>query len=705
MAYHQQDPQKHMEHIFRITDIEVANSHMDDKIVGVFRFESASTKRRAPILVVIAEVYSTGYVYDQLIDVINGEAERSRHLTIGVDTDPVSRFEKIVQNVNNAIGEFVQNEPTPINWTRVNIFLLELSEGHICLAGVGQLMNMFLQKQEEGTYKTYDLFGSLEQSVDLNPQKLFSSIICGDMKAGDLLIAGSRNLERLRNELRLKERLTTLPPVTAGLEIRQDLERQAIPDDFVGTIIACMAADAPKPAPPTPLPLYGKSTASVEQLRNTEERTARELAPTITPRATDVTTGEPVAPIVGGPRGVIAWIRQLINRDRVRDIADMTSWRGMNAGFGTLLTKRRKSLLMGSAAFVIAILIIGSLIKHARTVSAERTAWTSSYNTAKSLVERGQGEAVYSEDRARSSLLEAEQILERLENRTKDQKTQTEALRNEMRDLKEKLRKLVIVSQPTQLFALPASIADGALIGPVLFKGFLVAADRSSNSLVIINVSTRDTKRVALSASTTSPIRALAPGQEHVVVAFEDGNVAAINPAASSIVTLSLASVKAQSMTDMMTYASRLYRLDAASGQIWRYRNSGGNFGGEQAYLQAASTSLNDAVSLAIDSNVYVLKSNGQVVRFYAGGQDGFSLATIDPELKHGTSIWTIGDGTYIAIADKEDKRVVLFSKEGRLISQITSPVFKGPVDIALDEAQKKLYVTDANTLYEIALP
>ncbi|HWQ99805.1 MAG TPA: hypothetical protein VN397_03090 [Candidatus Methylomirabilis sp.] len=692
------------EQIFRITDIEVAMSQIDDKIVGIFRFESSGPLKRGPILLVIAEINGTGYVYDQLIDTINEEAERSRNLTIEVDADPVTRFEKIVQNLNDAVGRFLEREPTPINWSRVNIYVIELSEGHLCLTGLGQLMNMFLQKQGDGSFKTYDLFGSLEQPVDVNPKKVFASIICGDVNMGDVLVAGSRNLDRLRNELRMKERLTTLPPVTAALEIRQDLERQAIPDDFVAVVVAAMPSDQPKPLPPVPVEPQGKSTASIERLRMTEASTTRQLAPSIAPRNADTTKGEPLAPIIGGPLGLLNKMRRLVSKERVRDVATMTSLRGMNAGFGTFLTKKRKSLLVGIVALTLLILVIGSLVKYQRTVAAERAAWNSTYDGAKGIIERAQGESVYSEDKARRSLSEADALLTGLDVATNDRKQAVDKLKDGAKELKEKLRRLVTVPQPAQIYALPTEIADGALLSPILFKGNLVAADRSSRSIVALNLTTRDAKKITLPDGAANPV-ALAPGRESVIVAMDDGKLFAVNVASGDVGPLSIGSGKAQAMTDIVYYANRLYRLDATGGQIWRYPSASGGFGSEQAYLQAASTNLNNAVSLAIDSNVYVLTSNGQMARFYAGGQDGFSLSPVDPPLQSGNAMWTMADGQYVGVADSQNKRALLFTKEGRLVAQYVSPAFKGPRDLVADEATKKMYVVDGNALYELALP
>lgn len=703
------EPQKlHPEYAFRLADIEVEQSQLDDKIVGVFRFESNGQSKKGPVLLVLAEVNGTGYVYDQLIDVVNNEAEQSRTLTIGVDTDPVTRFEKIVQNVNNAVAKFVEQEPTPINWTRVNMFLVELSNGHVCLTGVGRLMNMFLQKQPDGTFKTFDLFGSLEQKPDVDPNKLFASIICGDMKNGDTLLMGSQNLERLRNELRMKERLTTLPPVTAALEISQDLERQSIPDDFVATIAACLPAEAAK-AMAAEEPGQGKSTASIQKMRSTEDEAARQLGPLIGPRPggagrADTAKGEPLAPIIGGTLGLLSRLRRIVTREKARDVAALASLRGMNAGFGTFLTKKRKSLLTAAVILVVVIFVAGSLIKFQQNAAAERAAWNATFDQAKGLIERADGESVYSEDKARRTLAEADEMLAGLDDHTKDRTEAIAGLRATSDGLREKLRRILSVAQPAQLYALPDGTEGDALTSPVFFKNRLVMLDRSGPALVSLDPATKDAKRVELPDS-VGTVTAIAPGRESVIVASEDGSVFATNLDNGTTAPLTIGDGSAQAMTDVTTYANRLYRLDAPKSQIWRYPSATGGFGAEQAYLQATNTDLSDAVALAIDSNIYVLKHNGVVARFFSGGEDGFSLPPIDPALENGDDIWADADGQYVAIADKIGKRIVLFTKEGRLVAQYTSPAFQGPVGIMLNETDKKLFVTDGNNLYELALP
>ena len=687
--------------ILRITDIEFANSQLDDKIVGVFRFEPGGGKK-GPTLLAIAEVDGVGYVYDQLLDTVNNEAEHSRNLLSAVDHDPVTRFEKIIKNINEAVADFAAKEQTPVNWNRVNIFLLEISESHLCLAGVGRLMNMFLQKQKDGSYKTYDLFGSLDQPAEVDEKKSFSNIICGDFKPGDVLIAGSKNFENIRNELRLKERLTTMPPVSAALEIKADLEARGIPDDFVATVVASLPVTDAQPAL-TKAEDKG-STASVMKLRETERETTRQLGPSIAPQNADTSKGEPRAPFIAGTLGVLARAKGLFRRERVRDVATKVSLRGMNDGFGTFLSKKKKSFIIGGIILVVLIVVIGSTIKHQQTLAAERAAWNSSYDNIKSTIERAEGEAVYSEDRARRSLGEAAEKLASLDESTSLRQEALAGLRKQADDLREKLRRAVNVNDPKSVYALPSDIAEGALASPIIVGENLVFADRSSKSLVVINITTGDTKTIRL-PDDAGRVVAIGEGKNSVVAVTEDRAAYAATLSSGDVAAIALGDAEAKGVSDMVLYANRVYILDAGSEQIWRHPTAGSGFGVGQKYLQASAAKLNDAASLAIDSNVYVLKADGTVARYFGGGQDGFSLSPIDPSLASADQLWVHPDNPYIAIADSKGNRVVLFTKEGSLVAQYASPAWKGPTDVTADPVSKKLFVVDSNKVYELLLP
>jgi len=693
---------------FRIAEIEVAKSLTDDKIAGVFRFDTAGRKQ-GPTLLLVADIQSSLYVYERLIDVLNSTAEQARNLASQLDQDPLARFEKLVQRLNESIAGFTEEEATPLNWNRINVFIIELSDGHLCFTGTGHLMNLFLQKQEDGSHRSFDLFGSLEQPSPTEPQKPFASIICGDIKPGDLLMVGTTNLERLRTELRIKERLSTLPPVTAALEIRQDLERRGIPDDFVGAVIACIEVKPVAEPAPAMYPDTDKSTHSIERLRDQEAETAKQLSPATPVEELKKTTnavartGKLAAQAGKGALRLLSRVKNVIPRG---DAMSLASLRGMNAGYGTVFTKKKKMVALVAGGIVL--LLIGGSIwwQQSKKIAAEIAAWNTTYDGATDQHNRAESDLVYgNETRARQEIDQARSMTSKLPTDSTDRKTKMDKLTKDLNDLQERLKKVVNVENVLELTALPAAAEPGSLVAPVLVKDTAYVVDQSSKNVLKISISTKETKQIPLPAGTSGTIVSGTEGKDSILFATSDGKLLALNKGTDLIKPMPWSHAKSSSTTDIVLYNSKIYSLDAGSSQIWRFTQSGSGFGAESAYIKAASTQINDAVAIAIDSNVYVLRSNGTITEFLTGGQVSFGLYPIDPPLRAASNIWTGVDSTVLYITDPADKRLLIFDKSGTLKEQMTSNQFHELRDLSVDEPNKHMIVTDGNRLLLVPLP
>lgn len=688
-----------LEQQYKIVEIEVTKSPTDEKILGIFRYDGNGQKKKGTTLLILAEIASTVYAYERLLDVINETAEQTRHLIAAVETDPVARFEKLIQRINEAVATFLEGEPTPLSWNRVNLFIMELSRDHICLTGHGRLMNLFLQKQEDGSYRTFDLFGSLDQPAEINEKKPFTALICGDMKPGDILIAGTLNLERLRNELRVKERLTTMPPVSAALEIKQDLESRGIPDDFVAAIVASCEFEIPEPCPAPEPEETDKSTASVQKLRETEQETEQRLSPVLSPSTQHAK--KPRAPI-GGVFGLLHRLRSAVTSYKPKDIALMTSLRGMSAGHGSVFTKKHKKTLIAAGAILIVAIVSIAVWRHNKTLAAEEAAWNASMQEARDNRDRAESDLVYANDsRAKKYIETADRVLSQLDSAKSDHKNKIDGLKKELDQLKERLRKIQAV-EPVELTAL-AGAPDGSLAAPVLAAGSAYVVDLTEKSVLKIDISNKTTKRLKLPSGADKIISGTL-GSTSVVFASSNGNLYAVNLQSDEVSEL-VSHPRASSTTDFQIYGGRAYSLDGASGQIWRASSASGGFGSETGYIKAATTDLAGSVGMAIDINVYVLKADGALTRFLSGGQEAFGLVSVDPPLRAASAIWTNAEATKIAIADPAEKRILLFNKDGTLKAQLTSSEFSGPRDLDGNEADRRLLVVDGTRLLLVSLP
>jgi hypothetical protein len=626
---------------FRLAEIEITNAPTDEKIVGMFRYEpDVKTKlpgsKRGPILVILAEIASTLYVYEQLLDTLNETAEQLRHLLAAVDTDPMARFEKIIHRLNEAVAQFSEHEPTPIAWNRVNLFVLELSEGNLCLSGVGRLCNLFIQKQADGSFRTFDLFGSLEQPTEIDPKKPFASFICGDMKPGDILFAGTGNFERIRGELGVADRLKTLPPVTAAMELRQELERRAIPDDFAALVIACVSLPGKAAEPPAPLtdelPKKEKSTESIERMYTEEKVAEVMLSPAIAPRQAtpDIQTPSQLPPASPLQRAKewAASLRPSAGRSAPtvrRDPLAVASLRGMNAGVGSRLTAKHKLIIAGAAGALL--LGVGGFAwwRHAKQLAADQTAWNQVFEQASE--RRSQAEAdivIGNEDQARLHVQQGLDFLSGLDEKTGDRKTQKAKLTDDLQATREKLRRELRVDSPTPLTSLSLGAPENSLKFVTVFKGGVFTVDTGTNQLVRVDLASKEIKRFSL-AGTSSTAQFLTPGATGLLLLTAERRLFSINPTTGTLSPLGFSTSKASSTQAIRLYNKKPYVLDPAAGMIWKYASVAG--GGEAAYLKQTDTSLNNAVDLQLDVNVYVAFADGKLLRFLSGVEESWSTS------------------------------------------------------------------------------
>lgn len=696
---------------FRLAEIDINLSPSDEKITGLFRIDSEQRGKKGPILIILAEIASTLYVYEQLLDVLEQAAEQTRHLLSAVDTDSVVRFEKITQKLNEAIATFIANEPTPVVWNRVNLFVMEFSDHVLCLTGIGRMCSIFLQKQKDGQMRAFDLFGSLEQPAEINPEKPFSSLICGDMNVGDMLFAGTLNFERLRQELQIKERLQTLPPVTACLEIRQDLERRGVPDQFCGLVMTNAAVTTARAIPviEATSPEQNQEPAdSVQKLHEEALKTESILSPTMTP-------------LQDLPKPAAMWKERLLQaRERIQaKVADirtpkhttpknhdpltLSSLRGMSAGHGAILNDERKKKL--GAAIVITLLVVagGTWLYHARQFAAEQELWNVSLNQAIDRKNRAEGDLVYNnEDRARSLLKEASNLVAPLDENTADRKTAKEKFLKELQEVQNKLKHEVAIPQPTSIYTATASTEGLRTLS--LLTDTVASVDLSNNTLVLVTLSTKASKTLPLPPESPRVVSATS-NKESIVFLTEEHAALLAEPAKAKVGIIPFTFTNASSVQAVQAYNGRLYVLDPAKNMIWRYSANGTSYGQERGYLKQADPALADGTSLAIDSNIYIGLKNGQVKRYLSGAESPWSVRNIDPVLTNIRAMWASPDADRIVMVDHTGKRVLVVGKDGTLITQFTSEAFTDLREVTVDAKNKKIYVLNGGTIFQLDLP
>ncbi len=160
------------------------------------------------------------------------------------------------------------------------------------------------------------------------------------------------------------------------------------------------------------------------------------------------------------------------------------------------------------------------------------------------------------------------------------------------------------------------------------------------------------------------------------------------------------------------SFLGNVYLLDASKNQIWKYVPTPNGYSQQAApYLPASSsTSFSQAAGLTIDGDVWVLNSDGSVLRFRGGQRTSFQLSGLETPLKNPVAIFTSPEVDAIYVADAGNQRIVEFDKNGQFVRQFKPRAQDGAVFNALrtlfaNETKRKFYFVNGDTVYMANVP
>ncbi|MBU0598444.1 hypothetical protein KKF61_05680 [Patescibacteria group bacterium] len=302
------------------------------------------------------------------------------------------------------------------------------------------------------------------------------------------------------------------------------------------------------------------------------------------------------------------------------------------------------------------------------------------------------------EDGAKTLLNEAEALINELPDKKQDQKQKIEELQNDINKQQEKTKHIISVD--------PRQIADfNTVDGPVSVKNLTLI----NNSLYTFDTAKKTiySANIELGEISAWPqedmpnvFKHIIPQNNNSLILLDTDNNAyefGINNEALTALSLNQPSEE-MNITDIFIYDSRLYMLDTNNNQIFRaFRVTGGY--NSPTEWKNDGTSLTEAVSLAIDGTIFVLEKNGNVLKMSQGNLQQWSLDAIDPELINADKIFTNTSTDNLYILDKQQQRIIEYTKIGQLLNQYTSELFNNINDFVVDYINKKMYVLNGNTI------
>lgn len=307
---------------------------------------------------------------------------------------------------------------------------------------------------------------------------------------------------------------------------------------------------------------------------------------------------------------------------------------------------------------------------------------------------------IYGDDeKAFAFLREAEKLIADLPRDNKEQKEKVDILTSELESSLIKLRKTNIVTAEViaDLSSFPYQLSRLAMINDSLLA---YGVEGETAALVSLNTGEQQTinKNPALSPkSSTTP-------KENDKIVFSTGSgIADFTVAQNTIVAREIHfPAEETEVADIFIYNRRLYSLAPDKNQIYKHSETQTGYDKGVPWIKSESD-IKDAVSLAVDGDIFVLEKNGNIKKFSGGEQSDFNIKGLDPTLTNPTDIWTYADLDLIFVLEPQNKRLVILKKSGELVGQYTVADWLAPTDFAVIPESKTIYALDERKIYKFS--
>jgi len=668
-------------------------------------------------------------------------------------------FEALVSRTNKSLLEFIKREKIKISSRSFNVTIGLVYENNIYFANSGDNKSFLIHKEDKGTnegnvakYKMNDIGKNSDPENKKNishKEKLFSNIISGLIPKNGYMFFTNEALPEYLSKKQLLGIITKLSPVGAAEQIKNTIESINIYVPFLGVIIKNTQLTSNIEHIQEQHDAFMADNDSIVQLQATEKATEEILSPTglikvrgfvdffkDTLKKISSTGSDTNKIFLEGKthlekrsflkkwskkiwiitKGLTIYILNFIfyllktitNKDRI-----ISSYNSLKRFYKNIKNQERRSIKEVKLKYKIALLLVAvflawltfNIYNNKKEVASEEK--LADYQGLITLIEEKQNKAeanllFKNEDNAKKLFEEIEDLLTELPQDTPEHKKQHDSFYDKFNKQLDKVRRIEKVDKLNEEIDFSKLNENGnqANIKNLILLGEnLVSANSSKKSVYFY-----DTNKKLVTAHTDNAVPLIAypstPNGSFVYWYAKDSIVKTDN---NSAIAIPLSSKDGTDIVAMSSYSNRLYLLDKANGQIWRYVINNTAFSSPLPWLNHKAD-LSNSVDIAIDGFVWILNKDGSIDKFLRGApKDDFKLAEANPKITEASQLQVSNTLDFIYILEAKTKRILVYYKNGDFVKQYDLSDIESPNSFTVDEKNKKIYVLGNGKVWSFA--
>jgi len=655
------------------------------------------------------------------------------------DFETEAAFERALQKVNRAVQDLVSQFGE--DWTYHTNAILGVFQGtQLYLTNIGKVEGKLVHDDNITTVI------ELQATTEIKPLKLFTNIVSGKCPEKSGLLFSTSNLLDYLSLEKIKRTVQANTPAEATEYLSSTLSEHDTLSNIAGFVVK-FTSSGNQETPVTPYTNtndealdhteFTEPVDSMSKLIHQERATGDLLTPSIWPTVkkrlqyvgsyTGTTTNSKDlaampkalhyaliawkftwnillqigAALLIAIKFLYQWIKKLIqNRDSLSGSGISGWWKS--------LTGPRK-LFLGLFSLVVVIFFISIFTKQSSVKKDDQsTKYASTITQVQTLLADVETKQIMKDEAgARANIAQADQLLTSIPTDSTAYKNGGADLRTKINTYNQTFNKVTTLDQVTTAADF-SQLTNGGNLSHIAKIGNNIFGFAAGSTAVYRQNLDNNTSEIVITGTGNAGYGAVHNDSVGTSLAVQAPNsFVQLNPISKKTSSVTAAFKDNDTVvTDFNIFANRLYVLDAKNNRIVRLdkstdKNANG-YAKPQAWL-TDGTDLSKAVSFAIDSSIYVLSSDGAIIKLDGGKKSQFTAdSTFTPSLAGATTIVKTDSANPFYILNPTTKRIVVLEPNGKLRAQYTNDTLAGATDMVVDEAAGVAYVLAGDKVYSI---
>jgi hypothetical protein len=658
-------------------------------------------------------------------------------------------FEAALAKLNKALLDFLAADHIRLKPEDTNFILGVVFEDKLLFSSFGRNKSFLIFKRQED-FELINVETSATDSnehlddANINGLKFFSSVISGKIPPSAYFIFCNEALPEYLSNKDLINIVTKLPPMVAAEQIKSMLSKLNSYVPFLGIIIKnTIGTNDYEIKKDFNEDDYCSAHNSISHLNSTEKRTEQMLAPTglfnrkkfkkiwkkvnsgVRPNIQlKSLKSNKSLPSLSRQKTIsaakiikekISFNRSHSNLRSILGTISATLFNLFNIKFWKNSYKQilawiknlssRHRLLFISLFLVFIVLILSIIITNNNNRKQMALALfnesISSLEEKKSMID---SYLLYNnEDGAKALIGESIMALNELKVESEAQINLRDSLLTSIEKQRDQVQKLTKIESPELIANFKDYNPAAETRNLTIFNNIAYVADSAGKAIYSLNLSSQEKDSILLSGQIDSLDKPVV--FDNKLYYLSNNRLISVDPKNGKNSSLILNGIEVDDNISSFQFydisGKPLYLLMPDINQIYKLTVQGSAYGSKTAWMQKGS-SLVGAVDIAVSSNIYVLRDNGEMNKYKRGLIQDFSLQVVDPAL-NSASLFKLLNSKLI-ILDKSSKRLIMFNMDGSLIHQYQLSSLNNIKDFSLSANSKIIYVLNDDVIYQFKL-